>query len=60
MKCSDCNHELSDAQKLCPNCGTLLPQRPSDIHDIPAMSNGYLLGVLGFVSGAIGILIVKA
>lgn len=59
MKCPNCNHELSGTQKFCSNCGTQLSRTLSSHSEpgTPAMSNGQLLGVLGLVSGIIGIFI---
>jgi len=61
MKCSNCNQEIPDSAKFCSHCGTPVPRvtlvSPRGSDSAPLMSNGQLFGVLGLVSGIIGIFI---
>ena len=62
-KCLNCNHEFSGVKNFCDNCGTRLPHNSivnprHDLSHAPTMSNSQLLGVLGLVSGIIGIFII--
>lgn len=48
MRCPECNTEVKDGKRHCPNCGAPIPQqvRKKDTHDEPRLGRGMMVFII--------------